>query len=287
MHQALFRLLSTYSASLIPFRISVAYGLGTPAWRTNAPRLIPRSARALSIAKRWIRTTTSPSGALSRASRSRPANSVSISVSSPSALDAGSASAPRSISDFAGLAARKSAMALLARSETLSPCCLARLRTPTYATSSNRIEIIRWRFTPQRRLNRGWAPKLACLSYVQASIRDRVGQGWCSGPGLAGVLAREGFDAKGGVFVTLTGFTEQARTEAKQLGLSLLDGIDLYARVEKVRRPEPCPSCGAPMMLDRSPRGWWFRCVNLGCTGKRDLGRDPAQAVELLTQPPT
>jgi Restriction endonuclease len=104
---------------------------------------------------------------------------------------------------------------------------------------------------------------------------------------FAGVLAREDLGAKGGVFVTLSDFTEQARTEAKRLGLSVLDGIDLYARVEKVRRPEPCPSCGSPMMLDRSPRGWWFRCVNSGCTGKRDLGRDPAQAVELLTQPPT
>jgi HJR/Mrr/RecB family endonuclease len=103
---------------------------------------------------------------------------------------------------------------------------------------------------------------------------------------FAGVLAREGLEAKGGVFVTLSGFTEQARTEAKQLGLTLVDNIDLYTRVEKVRRPEPCPNCGAAMMLDRSPRGWWFRCVRSGCGGKRDLGRDPAQALELLTQPP-
>jgi restriction system protein len=50
---------------------------------------------------------------------------------------------------------------------------------------------------------------------------------------FAGVLAREGLGAKGGVFVTLSGFTEQARTEVKQLGLSLLDGIDLYARGRK------------------------------------------------------
>jgi hypothetical protein len=103
---------------------------------------------------------------------------------------------------------------------------------------------------------------------------------------FAGALSREGRPARAGQFVTLSDFTDQARREGKQLGMTLVDGVDLYTRVEKVRRPEPCLICGSPMLLDRSPRGWWFRCVTPGCSGKRDLGRDPAQAVELLTQAP-
>ena len=103
---------------------------------------------------------------------------------------------------------------------------------------------------------------------------------------FAGALTREGVAANSGLLVTLSDFTEQARIEAKELGMTLLDGVDLYARVDKVRRPEPCPNCQAPMLLDRSMRGWWFRCTRRGCGGKRDLGRDPAQAVELLTQTP-
>jgi HJR/Mrr/RecB family endonuclease len=103
---------------------------------------------------------------------------------------------------------------------------------------------------------------------------------------FAGTLTRDRLPSNAGFIVTLSDFTEQARLEGKKLGLTLLDGVDLYARVDKVRRPEPCPNCRAPMLLDRSPRGWWFRCTTPGCGGKRDLGRDPAQAVELLTQPP-
>lgn len=103
---------------------------------------------------------------------------------------------------------------------------------------------------------------------------------------FGGTLLREGLSGSAGVFVTLSGFTPQAREEAKRTGLALIDNVDLYARVEKVRRAEPCPKCQAPMVLDRSPRGWWFRCVASGCTGKRDLGKDPALAVELLTQRP-
>jgi hypothetical protein len=103
---------------------------------------------------------------------------------------------------------------------------------------------------------------------------------------FAGAVTREGLRPTAGTFVTLSDFTEQARKEAKSMGLTLLDNRDLYERVEKVRRPDACPICQAPMLLDRSPRGWWFRCVTSGCTGKRDLGRDPARAVDLLTQPP-
>jgi hypothetical protein len=104
---------------------------------------------------------------------------------------------------------------------------------------------------------------------------------------FAGALMREGRAGSDGAFVTLSDFTEQARTEGQEIGMLLLDGPDLYARVEKVRLPEPCPICEAPMVFDRSPYGWWFRCRAAGCNGKRNLGRDPALAVELLTQPPS
>jgi hypothetical protein len=104
---------------------------------------------------------------------------------------------------------------------------------------------------------------------------------------FAGTLMREGLPGSSGIFVTLSDFTPQAREEAAKLGLTLLDNRDLYARVEKVRRSEPCPTCGSPMLLDRSQRGWWFRCLAAGCAGKRDLGTDPARAVELMTELPS
>ncbi len=88
---------------------------------------------------------------------------------------------------------------------------------------------------------------------------------------FAGVLSREKLGSDSGVFVTLSSFTEQAIAEAKHLRMALIDNVDLYARVERVRRPEPCSKCGSPMILDRSPRGWWFRCVASGCDGKRDI----------------
>ena len=103
---------------------------------------------------------------------------------------------------------------------------------------------------------------------------------------FAGTLLREGLAGSDGIFVTLSDFTEQARDEAKRTGLTLIDNRDLYARVERARRSEPCPKCQAPMVLDRSQHGWWFRCVAPGCPGKRDLGRDPARAVELMTHLP-
>jgi Restriction endonuclease len=100
---------------------------------------------------------------------------------------------------------------------------------------------------------------------------------------FAGTLLRERLAGSAGVFVTLSTFAEQARAEAQTLGLTILDGRDLYSRVEKARRAEPCPKCRAPMRLDRSPRGWWLRCERPGCQGKRDLGAEPARALELLT----
>lgn len=103
---------------------------------------------------------------------------------------------------------------------------------------------------------------------------------------FAGTLLREGLSGPYGIFVTLSDFTQQARAEAAKVGLVLIDNRDLYARVEKVRRAEPCPQCQAPMVLGRSERGWWLRCVASDCSGKRDLSGDPGRAVELLTEPP-
>ena len=99
---------------------------------------------------------------------------------------------------------------------------------------------------------------------------------------FAGTLLREGLPGTAGIFVTLSEFTPQGIDEGGKAGIALLDGQALYARVERVRRPEPCPKCAQPMLLDRSMHGWWFRCVQAGCGGKRDLGNDPARAVDLL-----
>lgn len=99
---------------------------------------------------------------------------------------------------------------------------------------------------------------------------------------LGGTLLREGLPGKAGVLVTLAGFTEQALAEGEKSGMTLVDGRQLYAKVERVRRPEPCPVCDRPMVLGRSERGWWFRCVASGCNGKRDLSADPGKAVDIL-----
>lgn len=103
---------------------------------------------------------------------------------------------------------------------------------------------------------------------------------------FGGTLLREGLQAKDGVFVTTSQFNRHALREAEALGLTLIDSRELYSRIEKVRRTEPCPVCTAPMALGRSPHGWWFRCVAEGCMGKRDIGRDPGVAVDFLTKSP-
>jgi hypothetical protein len=100
-----------------------------------------------------------------------------------------------------------------------------------------------------------------------------------------GTLMREKLPEDAGIFVTLSSFTEQARQEAQQAGITLVDNRNLYSRIEKVRRAELCPLCNTPMVLDRSPHGWWLRCVADGCSGKRDLSDDPGRAVDLLIQP--
>jgi HJR/Mrr/RecB family endonuclease len=101
---------------------------------------------------------------------------------------------------------------------------------------------------------------------------------------FGGTLLREGLPATAGIFVTLSNFTEQAGTEAHQMGITLIDKRDLYSRMEKARRAEPCPDCQAPMVLSHSDYGWWLRCDQRGCRGKRDLGRDTCRALGLLLQ---
>jgi len=102
---------------------------------------------------------------------------------------------------------------------------------------------------------------------------------------FGGTLLREGLPPDAGVFVTLSDFNRHARVEANKIGITLVDGKELYRKVEKVRRPRLCGICQKPMLLGRSQHGWWFRCITAGCKGKVDLGSEPGRAVELLTTP--
>jgi Restriction endonuclease len=105
---------------------------------------------------------------------------------------------------------------------------------------------------------------------------------------LAGTVASEGLPNGSGVFVTFSRFSGAAVAEARRTGIELVDGRDLIHRLERVRGTEPCTECGEPMILDRSPHGWWLRCSGFpGCRGKRDLHVDPGVAVDLLLAPPT
>lgn len=87
---------------------------------------------------------------------------------------------------------------------------------------------------------------------------------------FAGTLMREGLSGGDGLFVTLSGFTDQARNEAKRVSIVLVDNHDLFTRVEAVRRPEPCPRCMTGMVLDRSTHGWgsgaWQRAATASAT---------------------
>ena len=104
---------------------------------------------------------------------------------------------------------------------------------------------------------------------------------------FAGTYPRHG-DTTGRIFVTLSDFTEEARKAAEVAGVTLTNGRDLIERFEKVRRTEPCPRCGTPMLLDRSIHGFWLRCPRYesGCTGKRDLSPEAGRAVGLLLEQP-
>jgi hypothetical protein len=101
---------------------------------------------------------------------------------------------------------------------------------------------------------------------------------------FGGTLMREGKKGDAGIFVTLSDYTPQAREEAKTLGLELVDGAGLVARMDKVRKVVPCPVCTQPMRFGRSIYGWWFRCVSPGCDGKQDLGAQPEKVIALLTE---
>jgi HJR/Mrr/RecB family endonuclease len=101
---------------------------------------------------------------------------------------------------------------------------------------------------------------------------------------FAGTLMREKLSAKSGIYVTLSSFGKQARAEANVLGIELIDSDALLARIERVRRAEPCSSCEKPMVLAHSIHGWWLRCVSTGCNGKRNLSREPGRALDLLLE---
>ena len=119
-----------------------------------------------------------------------------------------------------------------------------------------------------------------CKRWVSWLVRvDEIRQ-------FAGTLTREGLPGSAGIFVTLSDFTEQARAEAQKIGITLIDNVDLYPRIEKVRRAERCDICHQPMILRLSKHGWWLKCQTAGCRGKRDLGPDAGRAVDLLTPPP-
>lgn len=102
---------------------------------------------------------------------------------------------------------------------------------------------------------------------------------------LAGTLLREGLKGSEGVFVTLSDYSKAAEAEANEIGIETINGRELFARMERVRKPRACPMCRQAMLLDRSSHGWWFRCTAPGCGGKEDLGAEPGRAVELLIQP--
>lgn len=125
----------------------------------------------------------------------------------------------------------------------------------------------------------------------QRIVQCKRWAGWLVGVddirAFAGALLREGRPGRDGIFVTLSDFTPAALEESERIGLTTWNGRHLYQRIEAVRRLEPCPRCGTPMKLDRSSHGWWLRCLTPGCGGKRDLGREPGRAVEILTTPPS
>ncbi len=101
-----------------------------------------------------------------------------------------------------------------------------------------------------------------------------------------GTLMREKLSGSAGIFVTLSDFTDQARREARQSEMVLIDNVELFSLIEKVRRTELCPNCHRPMVLSKSQHGWWLRCNQRGCSGKRDLSGDPGKAVDLLIRRP-
>jgi hypothetical protein len=111
---------------------------------------------------------------------------------------------------------------------------------------------------------------------------------------LGGTLLREGLSGSDGMLVTSADFYPSAIAEAKKIGIELVNGKALAARLDKVGGSAllnssmgsawPCPRCATPMVLARSSHGWWLRCPEFaaGCRGKHDLGEDSRLAVERL-----
>jgi len=118
-------------------------------------------------------------------------------------------------------------------------------------------------------------------------VQCKAWQSWHVGVkdirGFGGTLLRESLPRGAGIFVTLSEFSPDARREAADMGIELVDRVGLLARMEKVRRAELCEICHQPMRLARSEYGYWFRCVTPACSGKLDLGPE-ARAIEFLTE---
>jgi hypothetical protein len=102
-----------------------------------------------------------------------------------------------------------------------------------------------------------------------------------------GTLLQKDGVTRAGTFVTLSEFFEQARREAEEKGVELIDGKQLHERIEAARRTEPCPLCSSPMVLGRNEYGWWLRCTAAPCRGKKNLSDEPGRAVALLLRQAT
>jgi restriction system protein len=111
---------------------------------------------------------------------------------------------------------------------------------------------------------------------------------------LAGALLHERLPGEAGMLVTVSDYTPDARQEAASTGTELVDHRDLVRRLDARAtqllrldtsdRRYPCSDCGAPMLLARSPHGYWLHRPRYrdGCRGKRDLGTEPEQAIAQL-----
>jgi hypothetical protein len=118
-------------------------------------------------------------------------------------------------------------------------------------------------------------------------VQCKAWQSWRVGVkeirGFGGTLLRKSLPGEAGIFVTIADVSQDARKEAEEMRIELIDRAGLLTRMDRIRRRELCDTCHSPMRLARSQYGWWFRCVTPGCSGKRDLGPD-ARAIEFLTE---
>jgi HJR/Mrr/RecB family endonuclease len=63
---------------------------------------------------------------------------------------------------------------------------------------------------------------------------------------FGGTFLRENLPSTAGVFVTLSNFTTQALAEGKTMGLTLIDGRELFARIERCVAWNPVPYVTCP-----------------------------------------